>query len=153
VSRLAREKVDSQKIMELYNVSGSKAAMEFINTKYNIAYPRCVVSRLRKDPANRYDKSKDKFLCLEKTPFLELDELCATSDSENGIDASEKDPIFNGKNIFDWNPDTSFNRIFQELAMEKLLELMKYISLNHATGNCRINKKALDSAGYHVEIF
>lgn len=148
---MARERIDSRKVMEMYNTSGSKAAMEFINTNYNIAYPRCVISRLRKDSANRYDKSKDKFLFMEQTPFLELDELCSAS--ENGLHASGKKSACNGGSSSDWDPDASFNRILQELAMEKLFELMKYINLNHATGKCRINKKALDSAGYQVEIY
>jgi hypothetical protein len=150
VKGLAHERVDNRKVMEMYNTSGNKTAREFINTQYNIAYPGCVISRLRKDPANGYDKSKDKFLYMEQTPFLELDELCATS--ENRLHASGNKSSCNGRDSDNWNPDAAFNRILQELAMEKLFEMMKYISLNHVTGKCRIDKKALDSAGYQVEI-
>lgn len=148
---MAREMVDDRKVMEVYNTSGGKVAREFINTEYNIAYPGCVISRLRKNPANGYDKIKDKFLCMEQTPFLELDELCTASGNTQHISGNK--PICNGGSINALNLDAAFNHILQELAIEKLFEMMKYISLNNLTGKCRINKKALDSAGYQVEIY
>jgi len=144
---LARKRVDERKVMDIYNTSGNKAAKEFIGTEYNLAYPNCVITRLRKNSVNGYNKAQDKFLSMQKPPFLELDELCADnrSVSVNKI----KD---NAINFYDWNSEHELNHMLQKLAMEKLFELTKYVSLSHMTGKCRINKKALESSGYRVEI-
>ena len=149
---MTRQKIDDRKVIEVYNASGSKVAKEFMSTEYHVLYPYSIITRLRRDTANAYDKSKDKFLCIEESPFLRLDELCTVSDNE--LDIPKSKTVDNGSsNSLEWIANVEFKHMLQELAMEKLLEMTKYISLNHATGQCKINKHALDSAGYQVEIY
>lgn len=148
---MTRQKVDDRKVIEVYNSSGSKVAKEFMSTEYHVLYPYSIITRLRRDSANAYDKAKDKFLCIKEAPFLRLDELCAVS--ENELDIPKSKSVDNGKHNLEWIANVEFNHMLQELAMEKLLEMTKYISLNYATGHCKINKQALDLAGYQVEIY
>lgn len=147
---MAQKKVDERKIMEIYNTSGSKDARDYINKEYNIAYPSCVISRLRLNPNNGYDKAKDKFQCIKESPFLNLDELLCSASQENEISLNK--PVSNNNRDPEYI-NNEFNKILQNLAMEKLMEITKYISLNHVAGHCKINKKALTAAGYWVEIF
>lgn len=70
-----------------------------------------------------------------------LDELCHNNDSK-GKDSS-------------LSTDSSVNNIeslYIELMQEKLLELMKYVRLNHYTNTININKSALIANGYKVNL-
>lgn len=87
----------------------------------------------------------------EQAPFLDLDELC--TDRKNSPYAAGNGFSRNEEDCYVWNSSDAFDNMLQELAMEKLMEMTKYINFNYATGTCKINRKALNSAGYRVEIY
>ena len=150
MSKLGRKAVDDLKIMEIYNSSGSDEAKGYLSSEKQIKYPRCVISRLKRNINNRYDKENDKFLILEESPFLELDELYIKSNNEPKTAYSE--PIINKGISNELVIEDELQQMLQLLAIEKLLAMTKHISLNQATRQCIINKNSLELAGYKVEI-
>ena len=138
------------KTMEIYNQSGIDEAKKYLSTERHIKYPRCVISRLKNDVKNKYDKEQDKFLCLIESPFLELDELCINP--SNGSDASFIRPVKNEVISSELFIQNELQQMLQSIAIEKLMLLTKYINLNQATRHCVFNKKSLELAGYNVEI-
>ena len=147
---MGRKKINNLKLMEIYNSSGREEAKRYLTEKHDIKYPRNVILRIKRDINNKYDQEQDKFLCVEESPFLELNELCEKSNSEPQIPLSES--IINNEINNSLAIDDEIQQMLQSLAMEKLLAMTKYINLNQATRECLVNKNSLELAGYKVKI-
>lgn len=137
---------DYEKIVQIFNESGNKVALEYLQQNFGVKYPRDVITRIKKTPGYSYDPVTKKFNIdlpkPEEAIFMGIDELCKPLSTDNAevncsIEASS---------------DLNINMIYQELLQEKFLELIKYVKLNRYLNTINIDKSALIVNGYQVFI-
>lgn len=133
-------KDDYGKIVEIYNESGNKSAIEYITMNYGLKHPSAVLSKIKKSSRYRFDEISKKFITntepAEEAIFMGIDELC-------------KQPITTSICKI---KDPTLDLLYQELMQEKLLELTKYVRLSRYSNTITINKTALIADGYLVAI-
>lgn len=137
------KKQDYEYIANIFNESGDKAAQEYIATTYGNKAPRGVISRIKKAPGFKYDEVNKKIIKVDLTEekiFIGLDELCNNTDSNKGESTLSNDTAI--KNI---------ESLYMGLMQEKLLELMKYVRINHYSKTISIDNSALTTDGYIVK--
>lgn len=133
---------DYENVANIFNESGDKAAVEYIVKTYGNKSPRGVLSRIKKSPGFKYDAVNKKILktdVAEDRIFIDLDELCNSKEPND-----RKSPDTNNSTI------NSIEALYIELMQDKLMELIKYIKLNHCTSTICINKSALIADGYKI---
>ena len=138
------KKQDYENIANIFNESGDKAAQEYIATTYGNKAPRGVISRIKNAPGFKYDEVNKKIIKVNPTEekiFMGLDELCNNTDSNKGESVLSNDTAI--KNI---------ESLYMELMQEKLLELMKYVRINHYSKTISIDNSALTLDGYKVKL-
>lgn len=138
------KKQDYENIANIFNESGDKAAQEYIATTYGNKAPRGVISRIKNAPGFKYDEVNKKIIKVNPTEekiFMGLDELCNNTDSNKGESVLSNDTAI--KNI---------ESLYMELMQEKLLELMKYVRINHYSKTISIDNSALTTDGYKVKL-
>ena len=138
------KKQDYEYIANIFNESGDKAAQEYIATTYGNKAPRGVISRIKKAPGFKYDEVNKKIIKVDLTEekiFMGLDELCNNTDSNKGESVLSDD-----------NSIKNIESLYIELMQEKLLELMKYIRINHYSKTISIDNSALTLDGYEVKL-
>jgi len=138
------KKQDYEYIANIFNESGDKAAQEYIATTYGNKAPRGVISRIKKAPGFKYDEVNKKIIKVDLTEekiFMGLDELCNNTDSNKGESVLSDD-----------NSIKNIESLYIELMQEKLLELMKYIRINHYSKTISIDNSALTLDGYKVKL-
>ncbi len=137
---------DYENIVQVFNESGNKAALEYLQQNFGVKYPRDVITRIKKTPGYTYDPVTKKInISLsesEEAIFMGIDELCSPL-SDNNAEAESTVEIPAVLNI---------NIIYQELLQEKFLELTKYVKLNRYLNTINIDKSALIANGYQVFI-
>jgi hypothetical protein len=137
---------DYENIVQVFNESGNKAALEYLQQNFGVKYPRDVITRIKKTPGYSYDPVTKKInISLsesEEAIFMGIDELCSPL-SDNNAEAEFTVEIA---------ADLNINIIYQELLQEKFLELTKYVKLNRYLNTINIDKSALIANGYHVFI-
>lgn len=138
------KKSDYKNIANIFNESGDNAAQEYIVNTYGTKAPRGVISRIKNSPGFKYDTVNKKIIksdISEEKIFMDIDELCNNNDSNiNGIpNPNTNDSVSN-----------KIELLYIELMQEKLIDLMKYVKLNHCTSTISINKSALNSDGYII---
>jgi len=137
-------KSDYEKIIKIFNESGDRLAMEYIQEHYGIKAPRGVIMRIKKSPGYSYDAENKKILVsndIDGSIFMGIEELCNKGTS-NALNPSV---------VSTTNNDT-LESLYKELMLEKLLELNKYVNLNRYSGTIHINKQALITDGYCINI-
>lgn len=141
---------DYDKIVKIYNESGIKAAIEYIELNYSIKYPRDVLRRIKKSPGYSYDATSEKIIVnnatAEKSIFMGIDELCKPAVSTKPTGATTAS-ICNTKDF-----TITLELLYQELLQEKLMELTKYVRLHRYSNTISIDKTALLADGYKVVI-
>lgn len=137
------KKEDYEIIANIFNESGDIAAQEYIVNTYGTKVPRGVISRIKKSPGFKYDDVNKKIIKSDITEdkiFMDIDELCNNNDSNIKKLAKTND---SGANTIE--------SLYIELMQEKLIDLMKYVKLNHCTSTISINKVALNNDGYKIK--
>lgn len=137
---------DYENIVQVFNESGNKAALEYLQQNFGVKYPRDVMTRIKKTPGYSYDPvTKKIYIGLtepEEVIFMDIDELCNPLSTNNiEVESSAEIPA-----------DLNINIIYQELLQEKFLELTKYVKLNRYLNTINIDKSSLIANGYHVLI-
>lgn len=137
---------DFEKIVQIFNESGNKAAFEYLQQNFGVKYPRDVITRIKKTPGYSYDPVTRKINIDLSEPdeaiFMDIDELCNPLSTNNTeVESSVEIPL-----------DLDINIIYQELLQEKFLELTKYVKLNRYLNTINIDKSALTANGYQVFI-
>lgn len=137
---------DYENIVQVFNKSGNKAALEYLQQNFGVKYPRDVITRIKKTPGYSYDPVTKKINIdlsePEEAIFMGIDELCNPLISNNNdVETSVEIPT-----------DLNINMIYQELLQEKFLELIKYVKLNRYLNTINIDKSALIANGYQVFI-
>ena len=138
------KKSDYENIANIFNKSGDKAAQEYIVNTYGTKAPRGVIARIKKSPDFKYDDMNKKIIKTDSTEekiFMDIDELC------NNKDSNINQLAYPNTN------DSSTNKIellYIDLMQEKLIDIMKYVKLDHCTRTISINKSALNSDGYKI---
>ncbi|SDY94764.1 hypothetical protein SAMN05660462_01324 [Proteiniborus ethanoligenes] len=138
-------KQDYEKIVNIFNESGEKIAIDYIQQNYGIKAPRGVISRIKQSPEYSYDKENRKIIKSSKQDesiFMGLDELCS-----KGI--TPMDPV---TPVLSTRSNDILELLFRDLMQEKLLELNKYITLNRYSATIEIDKQALVKDGYQINI-
>jgi len=128
-----------EKIIEIYNATGSKDAQAFIQDTYGTQNPRCLISRMKKAEKFGYDKASQKFMThsepAETSVFLNLDDLCQDR-MQTSISLHE---------------DLQ-NALYQQLVQEKLLTLLHYVKLDSVSRRMTIDKNRLIMDGYQLTL-
>lgn len=141
---MARKKVEDLKIIDIYNTQGKVAAIEFIKTTYGVKDAYYVLRRLKASQSYVYDSDSDLFHRSTETPFMELDELCVDTPKKSvskKMKSSEK------------TTEIQFDSIVQEMVKERFMEYSRFIQSNSYDRTWRINKTALQAAGYQLELY
>lgn len=140
------KKQDYEHIANIFNESGDKAAQEYVATTYGNKAPRGVISRIKKAPGFKYDEVNNKIIKIDPTEekiFMGLDELC----NNNNTDSNKGESV-----LSDDNSIKNIESLYIELIQEKLLELMKYVKINHYSKTISIDNSALTVDGYKVKL-
>lgn len=137
---------DYENIVQVFNESGNKAALEYLQQNFGVKYPRDVITRIKKTPGYSYDPVTKKINIgltePEESIFIDIDELCNPLSTNNTeVESSDGIPA-----------DLNINIIYQELLQEKFLEITKYVKLNRYLNTINIDKSALIANGYQVSI-
>ena len=137
---------DYENIVKIFNESGNKAALEYLQQNFGVKYPRDVITRIKKTPGYYYNpdtkKIDIKLENSERSIFLGIEELCKPSSADN-IETNFSAEV---------STDLNINIIYQELLQEKFMELTKYVKLNRYFSTISIDKTALITDGYQVFI-
>lgn len=142
---MARQKVDDLQLLEIYNSMGKSAAIEEIHTTYGVRDAYHVLRRLKSTEAYRYNQECDCFDCNAETPFMELDELC--------VKTTKKELAEQCTQVTMDSTAFQFEDCIQALIKERFVEYARFIQSNSIDRIWRINKTALKSAGYKLEIY
>jgi len=135
---------DYEKIVKIFNESGNKAALEYLQQNFGVKYPRDVITRIKKTPGYYYDpvtkKIDIKLKNSEGSIFMGIEELCKPSSTDN-IETNFS---------VEGSSNLNINIIYQELLQEKFMELTKYVKLNGYLNTISIDKTSLITDGYQV---
>ena len=138
---------DYDKIIEIYNATGSKEAQSFIQETYGTQNPRCLISRMKKSEKFGYDKASGKFLKKDKLDdemlFLDLDDLCT---GEVKLPKKKQQVLQNGTD------ETIHQHLYHQLIQEKLLFLLNYINFSAVDRIITIDKTRLSQDGVRLNI-
>lgn len=141
---MARKKVEDLKVIDIYNAQGKAAAIEFIKTTYGVTDAYYVLRRLKANQSYVYDSGSDSFRKSTETPFMELDELC--------VDAPKKSASKKMKSS-EKTTEIQFDFVVQEMVKERFMEYSRFIQSNSYDRTWRINRTALQAAGYQLELY
>lgn len=142
---MARRKVVDREVIQIYNTQGKAAAKEFIKTTYGVKDANYVLRRIKAGQSYNYDSDTDQFHKSNETPFMGLDELCV--DTHKKI--IRETTIEQDESI----PDLQFDTVVQEMVKERFMEYARFIQSNSYERIWRINKSALQAAGYQLELY
>jgi len=134
-------------IIKVYNTEGKTAAYDLIRSQYGIKNPTCVMKRLKESREFSYDPHSDRFEMHshkeEEGIFLNLEELC--NDKTVSSDTIEVEN--SGKARVQ-----AMESMIHSLISDRLLEISKYVILD-PIGHCiLIDRTAMQSDGYRVNI-
>ena len=142
--KLARKKVEDLKVIDIYNTQGKASAIKFIKSTYGVTDAYYVLRRLKANQLYIYDSDSDLFRKSTETPFMELDELCVDAPKKS-VGKKMKPP--------ERATEIQFDSIVQEMVKERFLEYSRFIQSNSYDRTWRINKTALQAAGYQLELY
>ncbi len=141
------EEKDFPEIVEIYNLSGRKAANAHIRSRYSLKNPWSVIARIRKTPGYEYDKNNDRFIIPfkhnEEQIFMSIDDLCNNEDKYVNKVSRE----VNAKT------DLSMDKLIHELISDRLLELSRYVKLETSSRKILIDKTSMIADGYTALIY
>lgn len=141
---MQRKVTDYAGIIKTYNEKGAKAASKYIQAEFAVTNPGAVLKRMRESDKFHYDKESDRFGSGESDelghPFLSLDELCHPATS------SVQPTWLTEKN------NQIMEHLVKTLIEDRLLQLSKYVQLNQAAKQIRIDRSTMLSDGFEVII-
>lgn len=142
---MAQKRVEDSKVIEIYNAQGKSGAIDFIKTTYGIKNAYCVLQRLKSNDEYIYDPDTDIFRQSMETPFMELDELC--------VESREKIVTRKIAKHLEEPKELQYDRIVQEMINDRFMEYARFIQSNSYERTWRVNKTALQAAGYQLELY
>ena len=143
---MSNDNIDFERIVDIFNANGKKAAMEFTQNEYNIPY--AYLQRKIKEETNYFfnRRSRKYEIKTDESPFMSLEELY--QDKARSSPISEEDRSF-----IDLNPPLE-NNIFKDIIVglmkDKIQEINKYVHIEQSTKLAFINLKKLEENGYKV---
>ena len=143
---MKNKNIDLQKVIDIFNAEGKRAAAEFTEVEYNAQYT--TVQRKIKEETNYiFNRTTRKYEIRDKeATFMTLEELC--KDKPKTARKINED-----RSSFGLNPHLNEN-IFKDLIVnlmkDKMQEMSKYIYLEQSTKLVLISLKKLEESGYKV---
>ena len=141
--KMPRNKVDDSVIIRVYNSEGQKAAIKEIRSTYGVKDAYYVLRRLKSKPEYGFNPQCNTFENVVHEPFIELDELCKTIPDKT----KKKEMLALKQN------ESRFDSYVEKLVKEKFMEYSRFIETDMMERIWRVNKTALESAGYHLELY
>lgn len=143
---MKNKNIDIQKVIDIFNTEGKRAAAEFTEIEYNIPYTT-VQRRIKEETNYSFNRNTRKYEIRDKeAAFMTLEELC--KDKPKTVRTINED-----RSNFDPNPHLNEN-IFKDLIVnlmkDKMQEMSKYIHLEQSTKLVLISLKKLEESGYKV---
>lgn len=131
-------------IVECYNQEGRSSALNLLRSKYGITNTYFVMKRIKGSGKFFYDKDADKFSDMDHAKsdavFMNLDELCRQSSSDNSKSVQA---------VFDSRAKAMENLV-HELVSDRLLVLSRYVVLDTSTRTVMVDQTTLMADGYRV---
>ncbi|MCD8300430.1 MAG: hypothetical protein LUC41_04565 [Clostridiales bacterium] len=145
---MPKSKVSSdelEELAELYNKEGKRAVKDLLTDQYGILSPDSVIRRMKNAAGLKYDAAVDRFFVKEDASadnvFMSIEELCAAP--AQGIGPAKREME---------DQTAAMENLIHALIGERLLELSKYVILSSLSRTVVIDRTALESNGYRVEI-
>ena len=124
--------------VEIFNSRGKAAAIEYITQDYNMDY-QAFQRKLRLKSNYVYDRGTKKYRVRDnETPFMSLEELCATQST----------PIKKEISISSTRDIAIFDTVVIELMKDRLTEIAKYILFEQSLKEIHIDSERLQRDGY-----
>ncbi len=146
MSKVKVPPADLKDLAEIYNNEGAATVKEVLAERYDIHQPSNVLKRMKSTEDLEYDAKLDRFFAQEEAEsesiFMSIEELCTTP-SKSSI--SQTHISVDAQNA-------AMERMVQNLIGERLLELSRYITLSSLSRTVIVDRTALESEGYHLEI-
>lgn len=143
---MSNDNIDFERIVDLFNTNGKKAAMEFTQSEYNIPY--AYLQRKIKEETNYFfnRRSRKYEFKTDNSPFMSLDELYQDKAKTSSISKEDR-------SLVDLDPHLE-NNIFKDIVVglmkDKIQEINKYVHIEQSTKLAFINLKKLEENGYKV---
>lgn len=140
---------DMHGLAEIYNREGDRALRETLCSQYGVRKPYAIVRKMKLSAELHYDEVSDRFLLDSGIVegdgvFLSMDELCA------GAKAGASK---NHKTNREPAQGEAMEKLIQTLIGDRLLELSRYVTLNTMSKTVALDRTALESDGYHLDIY
>ncbi|WP_373899725.1 hypothetical protein ACER0A_000790 [Haloimpatiens sp. FM7315] len=130
--------IDFDEFVNILNEKGKSEAVLLSRKKYDLSFQQ-VRRRLLKLTDYCYDSSQRIYIHKSKVAvdsgFMTIDELNSSIPKEN----THKGFMSLSGHV----PNSSFDELIKELIKDRLMELNKYVSINHETKTLIINTKNL----------
>lgn len=139
--------IDLNRIVEVFNSEGKKAAAEFTEKEYSRKYS-VIQKRIKEETNYNYNRNTRKYELKKEevnAEFMTLEELCE--------EKPERIKTIEDRSNFDLNPhieNSMFKDIIINLMKDKMQEMSKYIHLEQSTRLVLISIKKLEANGYKV---
>lgn len=137
------DKIDYDEFVEMFNSKGKSYTDKFVQEKYGRCYT-IIQKRVAKESKYRFNKNTRKY--EEKPPtavdteFISIDELYKGKDTEK----SDIEPLLGF-----YTPPT-MDEIMLEMIKDRVLELSRYITIDHSNNKIVVKSKHIRSSGYEL---
>lgn len=135
--------VDFSEFVNLFNTQGKEAARLFAREKYNRSF-EYVQRRLHHESEFYFDRVTKKYKNKDKNiidvEFLSLDEL---DNYATQVAVTKKAEPLPGL-----CENQSFEQLINDLIKDRMIELCKYITIDHGTRQITIKSKSIKSDGF-----
>ncbi|SHJ88750.1 hypothetical protein SAMN05444401_0003 [Clostridium amylolyticum] len=144
---MADIKVDFPEFVNIFNTQGKDAARLLAREKYNRSF-EYIQRKVRYESDYYFDRTLRKYKNKDKNiieaDFMSLDELDNYGNQAAVTKNTEPLPGL-------WK-DQSFEQIINDLIKDRILELSKYISINHETKQLTVKSKTIKNDGLSLII-
>ena len=140
--------IDFEEFITCFNEYGKSAARKLAKDKYNKSY-EMIQRIIRCNSPYCFDRHERKYKLKDNTNvvdanFMTIDEI-ETRHKESIIETN----LDTNKESF---PKSSFDKILEEMIKDRLMELSKYISIDHGTNRVLLNSKKIKIDGFSLEV-
>lgn len=137
-------KIDYDEFVNIFNTEGKEHAKRFVEEKYGGCYERIqrIVSKESKYFYNRnLRKYEEKPPAAVDAEFMSIDALYKGKNVEKSADIR---PVEN------FTPPPTMDEIMMDMIKDRVLELSRFITIDHYSNKIVIKSKLIQSSGYQL---
>lgn len=139
--------IDFHEFVNVFNEEGKNSAKILAKEKYGKSF-EFIQRKISKESSYYFNRNLRKYENKDKNiieaKFMSIDELDSCRSEIKSLKHIEP--------LTGLSSNSSFDKLVNELIKDRLIELSKYVTIEHGSKNMIINSKAIKNDGYNLVV-